>query len=72
MGFGDIKLTPSPSSYIFVNIDNSRDWELHKGSVETVRKFNLLIEGALRGSADGLVCDPSLRSYVCSQPLSPP
>jgi len=43
------------ADYIFVNIDNSRDWTLHKGSAETVRKFSLLIEALLRVSADGLL-----------------
>jgi len=47
------------SSYIFVNIDHSRDWALHKASAETVRKFSLLIEVLLRNSPDGLVCAAS-------------
>lgn len=61
------ELTPTlRSSYIFVNIDNSRDWELHNGSAETVRKFTLLIEVLIRDSADGLVCGLSLRYYIGS------
>jgi len=43
------------ADYIFVNIDNSRDWALHKASAETVRKFVSLIEVSLRNSSDGLL-----------------
>lgn len=53
------ELTTPRSSYIFVNIENSRDWALHKASAETVRKFSLLIEVLVRNSADGPVCAAS-------------
>jgi len=43
------------ADYVFMNIDNSRDWALHKASVKTVREFSLLIEVLLRSSEDGLL-----------------
>jgi hypothetical protein len=54
-GFGHSVLTASPYSYIFMNLDNSRDWALHKASVKTVHKFSSLIKVLLLGSAGGLV-----------------
>lgn len=54
-GFGHSALTASHSSYIFMNLDNSQDWALHKASVKTVHKFSSLIEVLLLGSAGGLV-----------------
>lgn len=43
-------------SYIFVNVENSRDWALREAAAETISKFSSLIEVSLRDSADGLVC----------------
>ena len=64
---GHTKLTLSRFSYVFVNIDSSRDWELCKDSAETVSKFSLLIEVLLRESADGLVRGTSPRSHLGAQ-----
>ena len=63
-------LNTSHYSYIFVNIDNSREWSLHKASAETVRKFSLLIEVLLRNSSDGLVCVASF-NVVSALSLDP-
>lgn len=42
------------ADYVFVNIENSRDWTLHHASAETVRKFSSLLGTLIRNSGDGL------------------
>jgi hypothetical protein len=65
------ELNPLYSRYIFVNIDNSRDWVSQRASAEIVRRFSLLIEVLILDSADGLVCEPSswlpVNAYLDSQ-----